>query len=138
LGIEAGVTALVELSIAGYRKYLNYHFAYQLTSCAQKAIFEIFHIEIAPGLLIEKREDNMLQVYLDPCTVNSRKVLAGLDLLGTQYEFHHVNYFTGEHKSPSYLQINPNGTYVEHSLSLAHRTRVEVLKTYLLSNARDY
>ncbi|KAH7350902.1 hypothetical protein BKA65DRAFT_549889 [Rhexocercosporidium sp. MPI-PUGE-AT-0058] len=52
----------------------------------------------------------MLQVYLDPCTVNSRKVLAGLDLLGTQYELKHINYFTGEHKSPEYLKINPNGT----------------------------
>lgn len=47
----------------------------------------------------------MLQVYLDPCTVNSRKVLAGLDLLGTQYELKHINYFTGEHKSPEYLKI---------------------------------
>jgi hypothetical protein len=31
----------------------------------------------------------MLQIYLDPCTVNSRKVLAGLDLIGTQYNFNH-------------------------------------------------
>lgn len=23
-----------------------------------------------------------IQIYLDPCTVNSRKVLAGLDLIG--------------------------------------------------------
>lgn len=52
----------------------------------------------------------MLQVYLDPCTVNSRKVLAGLDLLGTQYNLNHVNYFTGEHKGPEYLKINPHGT----------------------------
>ncbi|KAI9048644.1 hypothetical protein LZ554_007475 [Drepanopeziza brunnea f. sp. 'monogermtubi'] len=52
----------------------------------------------------------MLQVYLDPCTVNSRKVLAGLDLLGTPFELRPVNYFTGEHKSPEYLEINPNGT----------------------------
>ncbi|MGE0258168.1 MAG: glutathione S-transferase family protein [Alphaproteobacteria bacterium] len=51
----------------------------------------------------------MLQVYLDPCTVNSRKVLAGLDLLGTQYELVHVDYFTGAHKQPDYLAINPNG-----------------------------
>lgn len=47
----------------------------------------------------------MLQVYLDPCTVNSRKVLAGLDLLGTQYEFNHIDYFSGEHKSPEYMKI---------------------------------
>src|SRR5438270_852407 len=38
----------------------------------------------------------MLQVYLDPCTVNSRKVLAGLDLLGTQYNLNHVAYLTGD------------------------------------------
>ena len=50
------------------------------------------------------------EVYLDPCTVNSRKVLAGLDLLGSQYHFNHVDYFTGEHKSPAYLKINPHAT----------------------------
>lgn len=52
----------------------------------------------------------MLQVYCDPCTVNSHKVLAGLDLLGTQYNFNHVNYFTAEHKSDEYKKINPCAT----------------------------
>ena len=52
----------------------------------------------------------MLEVYLDPCTVNSRKVLAGLDLLGTQYHLNNVNYFAQEHKSDTYLKINPMGT----------------------------
>lgn len=52
----------------------------------------------------------MLQVYLDPCTVNSRKVLAGLDLIGTKYKLNHINYFTGEHKGAEYLKINPNAT----------------------------
>ncbi|KAK2593084.1 hypothetical protein QQS21_009214 [Conoideocrella luteorostrata] len=51
-----------------------------------------------------------LEVYLDPCTVNSRKVLAGLDLLGTKYHFNHVDYFTGGHKAPEYLKINPHAT----------------------------
>ena len=51
----------------------------------------------------------MLQVYLDPCTVNSRKVLAGLDLLGTQFEVRHVDYFAGAHRRPEFLAINPNG-----------------------------
>lgn len=51
----------------------------------------------------------MLQVYLDPCTVNCRKVLAGLELLGAQYEINHVDYFTGAHKKPEFLAINPNG-----------------------------
>ena len=52
----------------------------------------------------------MLQVYLDPATVNSRKVLAGLDLLGTQYNLNHVDYLTGAHKAVEYLKINPHGT----------------------------
>ncbi|KAL9044193.1 MAG: hypothetical protein Q9214_002652 [Letrouitia sp. 1 TL-2023] len=52
----------------------------------------------------------MLEVYLDPCTVNSRKTLAGLDLLDTKYHYNFVNYFTGEHKSPDYTKINPCAT----------------------------
>ena len=52
----------------------------------------------------------MLQVYLDPCTVNSRKVLAGLDQLGTQYNFNHIDYFAAQQKSPEYLKINPHAT----------------------------
>jgi len=51
----------------------------------------------------------MLQLYLDPCTVNCRKVLAGLDMLGTQYEINHVDYFAAAHKKPEFLAINPNG-----------------------------
>jgi glutathione S-transferase-like protein len=63
----------------------------------------------------------MLQVYLDPCTVNSRKVLAGLDLLGTQYELKHIDYFAGAHKEPEYLAINPNGA-VPAATSIIPRT----------------
>ena len=52
----------------------------------------------------------MLHVYLDPCTVNSRKVLAGLALLGTKYEYHYVDYFAGAQKSDEYKKINPMAT----------------------------
>jgi glutathione S-transferase len=51
----------------------------------------------------------MLQVYLDPATINSRKLLAGLELLGMPYEVNHVNFFAGAHKQPEYLALNPNG-----------------------------
>jgi glutathione S-transferase len=51
----------------------------------------------------------MLQVYADPITFNSRKVLAGLDLLGTPFEFRYVNFLAGGHKDPDFLCINPNG-----------------------------
>lgn len=52
----------------------------------------------------------MLEVYLDPCTVNCRKVLAGLDLLGADFKENFVSYFAGEHKSEKSLKINPCGT----------------------------
>ncbi|WP_178133280.1 glutathione S-transferase family protein [Vineibacter terrae] len=55
------------------------------------------------------REAAMLKVYLDPCTVNCRKVLAGLDLMGAPFERVHVDYFTEGHKKPEFLAINPNG-----------------------------
>jgi glutathione S-transferase len=48
-----------------------------------------------------------LEVHLDPCTVNSRKVLAGLALLNTPFNLKKVDYFAGEHKSPAYTAINP-------------------------------
>jgi glutathione S-transferase len=51
----------------------------------------------------------MLEVYLDPCTVNSRKVLAGLDLLGAPFTLRQIDYFAGGHKEPKFLAINPNG-----------------------------
>lgn len=51
-----------------------------------------------------------MQIYADPITVNCRKVLAGLDLLGAPYELVHVDYFKAEQKSPSYLAINPNAS----------------------------
>lgn len=50
-----------------------------------------------------------MKLYADPITVNCRKVIAGLNLLGFDYERVHVDYFGGEHKKPEYLAINPNG-----------------------------
>lgn len=52
----------------------------------------------------------VLQIYLDPCTINSRKVLAGLDLIGTKYDFHHIDFLKGEQKSAEFTKINPFAT----------------------------
>ena len=49
----------------------------------------------------------VLQVYLDPCTINSRKVLAGLDLVGTKFDLHHIDFFKGGQKDPEFAKINP-------------------------------
>lgn len=51
-----------------------------------------------------------MQIYADPITVNCRKVLAGLKLIGAPYELSHVDYFKGEQKSDPYLSLNPNAS----------------------------
>jgi glutathione S-transferase len=52
----------------------------------------------------------VLQLHLDAASVNCHKVVAALDYMGIEYERNHVDYITGQHKSPDYLKINPNGT----------------------------
>jgi glutathione S-transferase len=54
------------------------------------------------------RKQAAMKLYADPITVNCRKVLAGLDLIGAPFERVHVDYFKGEQKSPAYVAINPN------------------------------
>jgi glutathione S-transferase len=49
-----------------------------------------------------------MKLYADPITVNCRKVVAGLDLIGAEYELIHVDYFTSEQRSPEYMALNPN------------------------------
>jgi len=49
-----------------------------------------------------------VKIYADPITVNCRKVLAGLDLIGAPFELNHVDYFKAEQKEQAYLAINPN------------------------------
>jgi glutathione S-transferase len=49
-----------------------------------------------------------MKLSADPITVNCRKVVAGLDLIGARYELVHVDYLKGEYRSPEYVAINPN------------------------------
>ncbi len=51
-----------------------------------------------------------IKIYADPITVNCRKVIAGLDLIGAPYELVHVDYFKGEQKAEPYLSLNPNAS----------------------------
>ena len=55
-------------------------------------------------------EETTMKLYADPITVNCRKVLAGLDLMGAQYERVHVDYFNGEHRGEPYCRLNPNAS----------------------------
>ena len=49
-----------------------------------------------------------MEVYADPITVYCRKVLAGLQLMGVDYNLNKVDYLQGEQKGPAYVAINPN------------------------------
>ena len=40
-----------------------------------------------------------MDIYADPITVNCRKVLAGLQLLGVDYDLVKVDYFKADHKN---------------------------------------
>ena len=51
-----------------------------------------------------------MKIHADPITVNCRKVLAGLDLIGAPYELVHVDYFKGEQKAQPYISLNPNAS----------------------------
>ena len=43
--------------------------------------------------------DEAMEIYADPITVNSRKVLSGLKFLKVDYTLNHTDYFQGKQKS---------------------------------------
>lgn len=51
-----------------------------------------------------------MKIHADPITINCRKVLAGLELIGAPYQLVHVDYFKGEQKAEPYLTLNPNAS----------------------------
>ncbi|WP_293660033.1 glutathione S-transferase family protein [Rhodoferax sp. OV413] len=51
-----------------------------------------------------------MKIHADPITVNCKKVLAGLQLIGAPYEVIHVDYFKGAQKEEPYLSLNPNAS----------------------------
>ena len=60
---------------------------------------------------VEQLAKMVLEIYLDPCTINSRKVLAGLELVKAQYHYNYINYFEGGQKDPDFVKnINPFAT----------------------------
>jgi len=51
-----------------------------------------------------------VEILADPITVNCRKVLAGLKMIGADYTMTKIDFFKGEQGSPDYLAINPMAT----------------------------
>jgi glutathione S-transferase len=64
--------------------------------------------EQAATRLNRNAREGAMEVYADPITVNCRKVLAGLQLMGVDYTLRKIDYFQAEQKSPAYVAINPN------------------------------
>ena len=57
-----------------------------------------------------------MKIHADPITVNCKKVLAGLQLMGAPYELVHVDYFKGEQKlEPFVSRINQLVLVMERS-----------------------
>jgi len=50
----------------------------------------------------------MMKAHLDPRTVNSRKVLAGLKFIGAPFELVRLDFLAGGHQQPDYVNLNPN------------------------------
>lgn len=51
-----------------------------------------------------------MKIHADPITVNCKKVLAGLELIGAPYDLVHVDYFKGAQKEEPYISLNPNAS----------------------------
>lgn len=82
-----------------------------------------------------------MQIHADPITVNCRKVLAGLDLIGAPYELVHVDYFKGEQKGEPYMTINPNASVpamVDGDLVLWESNAILQYAADLVGNAACY
>jgi glutathione S-transferase len=81
---------------------------------------------------------SQITLHLDPATVNSRKVLASLDLLAVPYTLKKVDYFGGAHKTREYLAINPCGTVpcaiIDDSLVLTESNAIIAYAGELASN----
>jgi glutathione S-transferase len=82
-----------------------------------------------------------MRLYIDPITVNCRKVIAGLDLIGADYDEETLSYFGGEHKLPAYTEINPNAelpALVDGDMKLWESNAILVYASEKLDNKTTY
>jgi|TARA_B100002003_G_scaffold170926_1_gene158903 glutathione S-transferase len=82
-----------------------------------------------------------MKLYYDPITVNCRKVVAGLDLIGASYDEERLNYFGGDHKQAPYTDINPNAelpALVDDDLVLWESNAIMVYASEKLGNTNVY
>ena len=82
-----------------------------------------------------------MKLYIDPITVNCRKVVAGLDLIGADYEEERLSYFGGDHKQAAYTAINPNAelpALVDGDMKLWESNAILVYAAEKMQNGEAY
>lgn len=52
-----------------------------------------------------------LDIYCDPCTINSHKVLGALETMGVDYNLKKMDFFKSEQKEESFRKISPSQTF---------------------------
>ncbi len=99
-------------------------------------------LRVAGRLILEKlHRGTIMKLYYDPITVNCRKVVAGLDLIGADYDEEVMNYFGGDHKQPEYTAINPNAeipALVDNDLVLWESNAILVYAAEKTGNKEAY
>ncbi|MFL6710512.1 MAG: glutathione S-transferase family protein [Massilia sp.] len=50
-----------------------------------------------------------MKLYGDPGSGSTRRVLAALYHIGAPFDFEQIDLFKGEHRTPAFLALNPNG-----------------------------
>lgn len=82
-----------------------------------------------------------MTLFYDPVTVNCRKVVAGLALIGAEYDEELLDYFGGDHKGDKYKKINPNAelpALVDGDLVLWESNAILVYAAEKLGNKSVY
>ncbi len=82
-----------------------------------------------------------MKLFYDPITVNCRKVVAGLDLIGAGYDEERLDYFAGDHKQSAYTEINPNAelpALIDDDLVLWESNAILVYACEKLGNKTAY
>jgi len=83
----------------------------------------------------------MLKIYADPITINSRKVIAGLDFMGAPFELIKLDFLTGEFKNPDYAKLNPMvqlPTAVDGDFVLSQSNAILQYAADKIGNAKAY
>lgn len=88
-----------------------------------------------------KKLGGKMKLYYDPITVNCRKVIAGLDLIGVPYDEERLGYFAGDHKQAAYTAINPNAelpALVDDGMQLWESNAILVYASEKAGNKKVY